>query len=302
MSTKRIKDSTCKAYSKRQLMAIIQKEECFEGSRGKPTCFCGFTIHGSRFPWEDDIDTWVSKEMKLHMILEKLIDDKEILAWIECIEFWTDEERFPLRYIRRANHHIHFAVIGSRLMLKNQWHYWFLHTFASVVGPLDHNIDSCFNISNKKSYGIPYLFAYCCKRYKYRQPNYSGITKDQLLDLMEQHRRNPIEYQVDLKESHAEGLETLSNAMIFPKAHTMLVNMFFEHDITWFACEANHFCYMYGNKAWSESDLVDLIANRMPQYLILLNGIIRILRNPIRYLAKFMVIPNDLRIHEHNNK
>lgn len=294
--SKNIADNTCKKYTKRQLMSIIQKEECFEGSRGKPTCFCGFTIHGSRFPWEDEIGTWIIKEKKLNEKLQQLLEDKEILAWIECIEFWTDEERFPLRYIRRANYHIHFAIIGTKLMLKNQWHYWFLNTFTNVIGPLDHNIDSCFNVSNKKKYGIPYLFAYCSKRYKYRQPNYSGITKDQLMDLMDQHRKNPIEYQVDLKESHADGLENINtHYQIMPKAIYMMMNMFFEQDITWFACEANHFCYLFKNETWKDSDLIDLIMNRMPQYACLESGIKKVLKNPIRYLAKFMVIPEEMR-------
>lgn len=275
-------------YSKRQLIALLSGDKGWEGRRGTPVRFQGFTIHGTNKVEYDTMETYEEKLRRLIEILGRLLERKIIEGWVATIEYWDKEETKETIYINRYNYHIHFFIIATMYFIKPQWYQFYRRIFGSLLGPVDFSCESCFHMSYQEIYGIAYCIAYLYKRQEWYTPKHGGICDDvYITEMLKQHRNNPIEYQVDHGKEHPEGLDKYMEPNMATKASLILLQRFFYfHQIQWIRkhntitytwdghqFDYHHFCIVMSNcdvlrpyQMWLESAFKRL---KHPEYFLL---------------------------------
>lgn len=278
-----------KSHTKRELNAILQGMRGWEGNRAGMVRHQGATIHGSNRIEHDTMEYINEKFNEAIRILGEVLATGFITGWIATIEYWQETTEITHQYLQRFNYHIHLFWIASQYATKPEWHHWYKNVFGSILGKLDHCIDSMFHMTTNELYGISYCVAYLFKRFRFFMPKYGGICNPiNIKEWLEQHKQNPIEYQVDYGKEAPEGVDRYAEPNMIAKGALIFINRLFHiNGIKW-RRSIKELTYIWDDAEFDYTHFCIVLSNKYrDDYGFLLDNVFKRLKRPEYFFLKY---------------
>lgn len=144
-------------------------------------------------------------------------------------------------------------------------------------------------MTQQELYGIPYCVAYLFKRFRFFMPKYGGICNAlNIKDWLEQHKKNPIEFQVDYAKESPEGIDRFMDKNEVPRAALIFINrLFYLNKITWNRIKLEPNFYWDGAQFDHQHFCIVLSNKYRDDYGFLLDHVFRRLKKPEYFFLKY---------------